>query len=209
MDMFRYVRCVVAYALLVAMPLLLSWGFPGCIGNIPCKPAPFTAQVRSYFLDFKPGSYWIYRNLQNGDIDSVYFVSENITQGPTRPECKDENSTTILKGFAGDKRFGYYITSWDNTIESSQSDIVFQSTHNADKPASLTINGRSYGTTISIVHCCVTSDRQCYIEACTPPYFRLLRAVFAADIGLVRWEAENYPGFGKVTYELVRSNIVR
>lgn len=89
------------------------------------------------------------------------------------------------------------------------SDIVLQSTYDTGKAAALTINGRSYATTISMVHCCLTTDAQCYREACTPPYFRLLRVVFATDVGLVRWEAENYPGFGKVTYELVRSNIVR
>jgi hypothetical protein len=208
MATLRYVRRAIAYALLVAMPLLLSWGLPGCIGSIPCKPTPFTAQVRSYFLDFKPGSYWIYRNIQNGDIDSVYFVSQSMFDAD-KPECQTQYSTTILKGFAGDKQFGYYITSWNNTIENNQSDIHLNTDYDTGQAMSSTVNGKVYAQSIRLTHCCVAGSSSCYKPGCDFKIFRFLNVVFASNVGLIRWEAENYPGFGTVTYELVRSNIVR
>ncbi len=207
MITFR-VRRLLSY-LLLCLPLVGNWGCRAC-GNA-CEDKPFTEQVRSYFLGFKPGSYWIYRNTQNADIDSVYFVSETIDSNLGRsPDCRLESGYVVLKGFADDKQWGYYIGSNNNImVTRGASDTGFHGDFHPDSPAPLTVAQQVFKQVITLSHCCITGRGQCYQPACSGNYFRFMQLALARDIGLIRWEAENYPSFGKVTYELIRYKVVR
>ena len=208
MANFR-IRRLFSYLLLLCLPLGWGWGCTACGGE--CEDKPFTEQVRSYFLGFKPGSYWIYRNVQNGDIDSVYLVSETIDSNLGKsPTCRLESGYVILKGFAGDKQLGYLINSNNNVISiAGTSDTDFYGDYDSNNTAPLTVAQQLFKQVITLSHCCLTGRASCYQAGCSGKYFRFLHLNLAQEIGLVRWEAENYPSSGKVTYELIRSKIVR
>ncbi len=200
-------RRLFSYLLLLCLPLGWGWGCTAC--GTDCEDKPFTEQVRSYFLGFKPGSYWIYRNMQNGDIDSVYLVSETVLNLGKSPVCRLESGYVVLKGFAENQNFGYYIGSNNNTISiAGASDTDFYGNYDVNTVASLTVAQQLFQRAISLTHCCITGTGECYKPACSGAYFRFRKLVFVPDTGLVRWEAENYPSFGKVTYELIRSKVM-
>lgn len=204
-------RRLLAYGLLLLMPLGMGWGLPGCSAcSETCDDQLFSPATHAYLLDFKPGSYWIYRNTQNGDLDSVYLVSAQVDSIKNRaPECLQESAYVILKGFAGKLQWGYTLSTYSNIIDSGgPSDIGFSGDFDLQHPVSLLVNQQAFSEILPLTNCCITGRAACYQEGCTKHYFRLLQLYFARNIGLIRWEAEYYPVFGKVTYELIRYKVV-
>ncbi len=192
---------LMAWGLLLSLPALLVSCWGKCVDKL------FTPDHYAYFLDFKPGDYWIYRNVANGDIDSVYFVSRTISpeavpKGGTT--CSQEYATVRLKGFAKSLTYEYIVQSWDGTmqVELSPTTISYYGKYDVNIQIPATINGRNYAKTISTTHCC--------IEGCTNfcggINTRFNRLEFAKSVGIVRWEAIRHPQFGTVIYELIRSN---
>lgn len=195
-----------SYLLLSSLPFLVNTGLLSCNGK--CKDLPFTPDVREYFLDFKEGSYWIYRNVANGDIDSVYFVSQNIYPSAGAkggPICSQEYSTVKFTGFA-EKQFGYVVKSWNNEMEiSSSSEIGFAGDYNFQKVEDRLFSGQKYNEVIILINCCFNGCN----NACDKNYFRFLKLYYARQIGIVRWEAENHPQYGNAIYELIRYKVNR
>ncbi len=186
-----------AWGLLLNLPALLG----GCWG--PCKSRPLSADQRAYFMDFKPGDYWIYRNVANGDIDSVYFVSQKITSENSTPSCIDEYASIQLKGFAKSLTYSYVIQGWDQNISIDMgSTIDYKSGYNFTQVKPQIIGKKNYSQAFSITHCCLEGCSQ----LCDGTYMRFDRLVFAKSVGIVRWEAIRHPKFRTVTYELIRSN---
>ncbi len=188
---------LLAWGLLLSLPALLG----GCWGQ--CKSRPLSADQRAYFMDFKPGDYWIYRNVANGDIDSVYFVSQEVTSQNKTPSCIDEYVFVRLKGFAKSLTYSYVIQGWDGTMQIDLATTIdFYGKYDIRDQKPKTIAGRDYAQTVSTTHCCVEGCT----NFCEGTYIRFDRLVFAKSVGLVRWEAIRHPKFGTVTYELIRSN---
>ena len=193
-SVFALLLCVVVVGGLLA----------GCVGPA-CSNSTFSAETRSYFLDFKPGDYWIYKNLANGDIDSVYLVSQEVLgNDPANPNyCVAEYAKVNFFGF-GDKPFGYLVNSWDNRMSiTGQSSLDFISEYNQNSKQALQVQSTKYDNTITLTHCCISG---CYKD-CATKYFRFDRLYFVPQKGIVRWEASNHPQFGNVIYELIRTNI--
>ena len=180
----------------------------GCVSISTCpNKSRFSAETRSYFLDFKPGDYWIYKNLANGDIDSVYFVSQEIfgSGDPANPDdCPQEYAKVNFYGF-GNKPFGYVVNSWGRNFEiTSTSFISFLSeVPNLSNNQTFQAQGVRYDNAITLIHCCISG---CYKD-CSTKYFQFDRLYFAPRRGIIRWEASNHPQFGSAVYELIRTNI--
>lgn len=192
---------IMAYGLLLVLPTLM-WG---CIGK--CKyDLLLSADQHAYFIDFQPGDYWIYRNVQNGDLDSVYFVSQEIHPQPVSPGdpiCRQEDVTVQLKGFAKSLNFAYIVHSWDGDMSIDITSAVdYYGSYDINSQKYLVVNGKIYPQTVSTTHCCLTVCK----NQCGGTYMRFDRLVFAKSIGIIRWEAIRHPQFGTVTYELIRSN---
>jgi hypothetical protein len=193
--MKRLTTCA-AYGLLLALPALLG----GCWGK--CTDSLFSADQRAYFIDFKPGDYWIYRNVANGDIDSVYYAGQESLLETNPPNCRAEAVTVQFNGFAKSLIFAYYIRPWDGTMAgAAPATLDFYGNYDTTIPKAEQIAGRTYAQTIVSIDCtrkgCVPNPSQ---------GFSLERLTFARSVGLVKWEAIQHPKFGTVTYELIRSN---
>jgi hypothetical protein len=177
----------------------------GCISKCPNK-SYFSAETRSYFLDFKPGSYWIYKNVVNGDIDSVYFVSQQIFgNDPTLVDnCPQEFAEVSYNGFAN-LPFSYEVNSWGGEFKASgrYSGMGFLSQSSFGNKNDFIAQGIKYSQVITLIDCCITG---CYAY-CPIKTFQFDRLYFAPGRGIIRWEASNHPQFGKVVYELIRTNI--
>ncbi len=198
-------RRLLSYLLLGSLPFWLNTCTLGCQ---KCKDLYFTPQVKDYFLDFKKGSYWIYRNVANGDLDSVYFVSQFILP-ETVPAggsiCYQEYGIVYFEGLSGSLKLGYFVKSWSNNFQNAQSDAIINGDYNLGDRKEISVSGLIYKNVITINNCCLS--RNCY--ACNEKHFRFQKLYFAPQIGLIRWEAENHPIYGNVTYELIRHKINR
>ena len=185
--------------------MVAVWGLlAGCVGPA-CSNSTFSAETRSYFLDFKPGDYWIYKNLTNGDIDSVYFVSQELFSDPQQiGKCQQEFAEVSYNGFAS-LPFSYEVNSWGGEFHASgrSSGMGFLSQSSFDIKNDFTAQGVKYDKVITLTDCCLVG---CYKD-CPIKTFQFDRLYFAPRKGIVRWEASNHPQFGKVVYELIRTNI--
>jgi len=189
---------LIAYGLLCSLPALLG----GCWGK--CTDRLLSADKRAYFMDFKPGDYWIYRNVQNGDIDSVYFVSQEVRSENKTPTCLNEDAIIQLKGFAKSLTYSYVVQGWDGVMKTNvQSTVDYYGNYDVATQKPTKAAGRNYAQTVSTTHCCIEG---CITEFCDGITLRFDRLVFAKSVGIVRWEAIRHPKFGTVTYELIRSN---
>lgn len=191
------------YLLLVSLFLFLY----ACFSD--CKDRLFTPDVREYFLDFKEGSYWIYRNMQNGDIDSIYFISQSITHDamPRQfgvPTCYQEYAGARFEGNTRSLSFSYTINSWSNAMNGNYSFAFFSGEYDLNKLTTENFSGKTYDKVIAFENCCLS--RNCY--GCNQRSARITKMYFAPKIGLVRWEAENHPQYGNAVYELVRYKVI-
>ncbi len=192
------------FALLLCVVVVCGW-LVACV-PAACNNSTFSAETRSYFLDFKPGDYWIYKNLANGDIDSVYLVSQEVLgNDPTNPNyCVEEYAKVNFYGF-GEKPFGYLINSWGVNFEITPTSFIsfLSELPNLGSNQSLQVQGVRYDKITTLTHCCISG---CYKD-CGTKYFQFDRLYFVPRKGIVRWEASNHPQYGKVVYELIRTNI--
>ncbi len=78
--------------------LLMTFQFGSCsnlLGCSKCNDKVISLDLKHYFFNFKPGSYWIYQNTKNGDLDSVYFVKkDSVLSGGN---CTDEYVNILMR----------------------------------------------------------------------------------------------------------------
>jgi hypothetical protein len=179
----------------------------GVLGCKKCEDRLVRPDIKQYFFNFKPGSYWIYKNTQNSDIDSVYVVSrDSLVLNDGRTDCFQEYITVGLKGFAKNKIFSYQIFGWTNNSQiSRKSEIDYNGDYKFLNQEKI-INGKVYQNLIGIDHTCLSY--QCPGCGCDNKTFRFQHLYFAKNVGLVSWEADYHPTYGSVVYELVRYEIV-
>ncbi len=201
---------LIGYALILA----LTQPFEGCTqGCRDCSSQPFTEDVRQYFFNFKPGSYWIYKNTLNNDIDSVYFVSQTMEKdavnGESR-ECFIDRGSFLWKGFAKTRSFGLVVIADRPELSISfGADVGFYGDRDGSTQETLPINGKLFNT-ITFTNCCAASSGlKCPSGyPCNTSFFEMMKITFSKDIGMVRWQARRHPVYGDVVYELVRYNII-
>ena len=186
--------------------LMGVWYVCGSCVNKCYNPSYFTAETRSYFVDFKPGDYWIYKNVENGDLDSVYFISAKVEgNDPSNPDyCANEYASVRFGGLA-DLPLSYVVDSWGGEFSAGGnfSGVGFLSQSSFETKSAIAVQGVNYDKVITLTDCCITG---CYAR-CPINTFQFDRLYFAPRKGIIRWEASNHPQFGKVTYELIRTNI--
>ncbi len=177
----------------------------GCIKKCPNKSF-FTDETKSYFVNFKPGDYWIYKNVANGDLDSVYFVSAQIEGNDltAADNCPQEYAIVQFNGLAN-LPMSYIVNSWGGEFSAygRNSGVGFLSQSSVEARSNSVVQGVIYANVITLTDCCITG---CYAR-CPITTFQFDRLYFAPRKGIIRWEASNHPQFGKVTYELIRTNI--
>jgi hypothetical protein len=196
--MKRLTTCT-AYGLLLALPALLG----GCWDK--CTDELFSADQRAYFIDFRPGDYWIYRNVANGDIDSVYYAGQVDRPGGISYGCIREGVAVQFNGFAKSLIFAYSIGASSTVMSATAPATVdlYTNYELADQKATQ-IGSRSYPQSVDVIECCLTGNG--CLTKCDGTAMRFMRLTFAKSVGIVRWTAIRHPQFGDVTYELIRSN---
>jgi hypothetical protein len=173
-----------------------------------CSDRPFTDEAKSYFLNLKVGDYWIYKNIYDGDLDSVYVVSQTVMKGSGTSDatCYQEYAFVVLKGFADSGVFAYQVNSWDDRFSITlESDIDLEGKRDLETKENLNFNDKRYNNVMTTSHCCISPNCGGAVD-CKSKVFRMRRFYSAPDIGIIGWEAENYPGRGNVVYDLIRTN---
>ena len=177
----------------------------GCRGK--CTTTPINDDFNRFFLVFKPGTYWLYRNLDNGSIDSVYVkkndTSEECIRGKlfTCDDCR-ESKKLVFSGLSLFK-IDYEVNGTTDVnqylIRAISQNIVFSSTsidfNNSVAPS--VINGITHAKTVRLTN---------QFPGSTQPHIKTLIAV--RDTGLFYFEVENHPNFGTTKYVLIKAKIV-
>ena len=99
----------------------------------------------------------------------MYLVLEaidlNLGKSPT---YRLESGYVILKGFAGDKQWGFYIQSNINTLSTGVfPDVFFNGDYDVNSPTILKIGQRTFDKVISTAECCLTGQANCYQPSCS------------------------------------------
>jgi len=171
-----------------------------------CPYATFPPEVESYF-EFKEGSYWIYRDVSNNTFDSLYIISSSKRLGVRH--CGDAH----LDQRIGSKSLEMYLTinAKDLSLFLTGGDFV-SNRINFGTTFSQTILNKRYENLVAVDNCCVSNTCSSYFKTCetiNSSIFLINSFVFAPNIGLIKWETEKHPIYGKTTFELVRYKIVK
>ena len=170
-----------------------------------CIYKEFPPEADLYF-EFKEGSYWIYRNNKTTKVDSLYVTYYERTIGQKKEGCRDDFIRQYLTSSETQKGLLFELYSNPAILVSnaySSDELNFSNTN------IVSISGTSYSKTIIAENCCLSN-------ACKNTKFCnnngdivIRKAYFAPNIGLIKWETEKHPIYGKTTFELVRYKIVK
>jgi|GEM_PF-4663445 len=178
-----------------------------------CIYKEFPPEIDSYF-GFEKGSYWIYKNTTNGALDSLYVNSYFKTIGSSKEVCTDAAiDQGITSSNLGESNLGnvFYLNSADMTLAGYD----FASNQiNVKETSTVTVLNKRYENSLVLNNCCLSNNCQnsvlegrCRNISQAP--IVISKLIFAPNVGIVKWEVNKHPIYGKTTFELVRYKIVK
>lgn len=192
-------------------------GFIGCsitqcnfCGNYCDIRHEFTPEFKRYFLDFGAGSYWIFKDTINNRIDTLKLIENNAQYQGNKLECF---SDTRAMSYTMTPRIDLFIGfSADSPKHFSGSYNFYTTEIDFDKTVYMEIIGKTYKV-IALNNCCLNfscpDNESKYIFRCgTARGIAPSKMYFSPAIGLVKWETEDHPVYGKASYALIKSNII-
>lgn len=172
-----------------------------------CKETPYP-DFEHYFVGFKEGSYWIYRNEQNGDIDSVYSIKRDQYAEAARTKSFHQECASIqyislsMGGFPFATTLETYIYYGLNrltlTPENRTPRYLYSQVVDLKSTDTAQVNGVVYTDVLKM-------DCQCDIQAITD--HQLTQLWYAKNIGLIQWQYTSYPKRETTTHKLIRYKI--
>jgi|GEM_PF-4694204 len=183
-------------------------------GCKPCEENLISEELNRFFLNFQPGSYWIYQNEQNGSVDSVYVVKNSRryefdgSVGGLQKRCRYETAEVVYKGFSfTPDSVRLFISKQDsptgievrigNTPE--QSKYILQLFENrCVKDTLFSVPGNLSNNAVKL-GCKLNSGN---------PNLSFEITIFVENIGLSYWSVINHPKYRNASYRLLRFKII-